>query len=146
MLVKMISADRKARVYSGHRGPIVSTGCSVVNYYFVARCAICMDCTRGCLIIASHCRLENELRSPLMSDISVVHHPERSCFTISSDGVESILQYQRSGNSLDFNHTYVPSALRGKGLAEKLVRHGIVWARAEGLDITASCWYAARFL
>ena len=82
----------------------------------------------------------------MMSDSSVVHHPERSCFTIDSQGVESILQYQRHGNEVDFTRTYVPSELRGQGLAEKLVRQGLRWAKTEGLHIHASCWYVAKFL
>ncbi|MDO8910019.1 MAG: GNAT family N-acetyltransferase [Pseudohongiella sp.] len=81
-----------------------------------------------------------------MSDSIVVHHPERSCFTIDSDGVESVLQYQLHGTEVDFTRTYVPTELRGKGLAEKLVRTGLEWAKSEGLNIHASCWYAAKFL
>jgi predicted GNAT family acetyltransferase len=81
-----------------------------------------------------------------MSDSIVVHHPERFCFTIDTDGIESILQYQLHDQHVDFTRTYVPSELRGRGLAEKLVRHGLAWARAEHLSINASCWYVARFL
>jgi uncharacterized protein len=81
-----------------------------------------------------------------MSDSMVVHHPERFCFTIDTDGIESILQYQLQGQQVDFTRTYVPSELRGKGLAEKLVRYGLAWARAEHLSISASCWYVAKFL
>lgn len=82
----------------------------------------------------------------MMSDSSVVHHPERSCFTINSNGIESILQYQLHDNEVDFTRTYVPSELRGQGLAEKLVRQGLRWAEAQNLNIHASCWYVARFL
>ena len=81
-----------------------------------------------------------------MSDSTVVHHPERFCFTIDTDGTESNLQYQLKGQQVDFTRTFVPAELRGKGLAEKLVRHGLAWARAERLNISASCWYVARFL
>jgi predicted GNAT family acetyltransferase len=50
------------------------------------------------------------------------------------------------GQHVDFTRTYVPSELRGKGLAEKLVHYGLAWASAEHLSISASCWYVARFL
>jgi predicted GNAT family acetyltransferase len=36
--------------------------------------------------------------------------------------------------------------MRGSGVAEKLVRTGIRWAREQGYEMTASCWYAKRFL
>lgn len=81
-----------------------------------------------------------------MTDSTVVHHPERSCFTINSNGIESTLQYKLQNSDVDFTHTYVPSELRGQGLAEKLVRHGLRWAKAENLSIHASCWYVAKFL
>ena len=42
---------------------------------------------------------------------------------------------------VDFNHTYVPNSARGKGIADILVKEGLAWARTEGLDIQASCWY-----
>jgi uncharacterized protein len=64
-----------------------------------------------------------------MSDSMVVHHPERCCFTIDTDGTESILQYKLHGQQVDFIRTFVPAELRGKALAEKLVRHGLAWAR-----------------
>ncbi len=81
-----------------------------------------------------------------MRDSIVVHDPDRLCFTIDTNGIESILQYQLQGQHVDFTRTYVPSELRGKGLAEKLVHYGLAWARAEHLSISASCWYVARFL
>ena len=81
-----------------------------------------------------------------MSNAEVVHHPERCCFVINSDGIESVLQYRRDRNDVDFTRTYVPPELRGRGLAEKLVRHGLHWASAEHLNIRASCWYVAKFL
>jgi uncharacterized protein len=81
-----------------------------------------------------------------MSDSMVVHHPERFCFTIDTEGTESILQYQLHGQRVDFTRTYVPAELRGKGLAEKLVRHGLAWAKTEQFSIEASCWYVSKFL
>lgn len=81
-----------------------------------------------------------------MTDSPVVHHPDRSCFTISSDGVESILQYRLDNSDVDFTRTYVPPEFRGQGLAEKLVRHGLRWAKNKNLTIHASCWYVAKFL
>ena len=42
--------------------------------------------------------------------------------------------------------TFVPESLRGQGIAEKLVRTGLAWAREQGYQIEASCWYVRRFL
>jgi predicted GNAT family acetyltransferase len=62
------------------------------------------------------------------------------------DGMEAVLEYRLHGDSIDFAHTYVPEALRGRGIAEKLVRTGIAWAREQDYAMQASCWYAKRFL
>ncbi len=86
-----------------------------------------------------------------MSTSPVEHHPQRHCFTVDTDGRESILQYRllapESDNpGVDFTRTYVPGELRGQGIAEALVRQGLTWARAEGMRIQASCWYVQKFL
>lgn len=76
----------------------------------------------------------------------VEHQPENSRFVIEQDGHTCILEYERQGGTVDFTHTYVPFRLRGKGLAEELVRAALVWADSEGLDKEASCWYVKKSL
>ncbi len=49
-------------------------------------------------------------------------------------------------HGIDFTYTFVPETLRGHGIAEKLVRTGLAWAREQGFEIEASCWYVQRFL
>ncbi|GIU25025.1 N-acetyltransferase [Shewanella schlegeliana] len=82
----------------------------------------------------------------------VIHLSDESRFVINIEGAQAVLAYEiydgDSPNShhCNFNNTYVPPQLRGKGLAEKLVRHGLKWAKAEGFEIEASCWYVQKFL
>ncbi|MCL2919461.1 GNAT family N-acetyltransferase [Shewanella litorisediminis] len=77
---------------------------------------------------------------------AVIHDKTNQVFLLAANGVEARLEYHRQGDSIDFNRTFVPPELRGQGLAEKLVRHGLAWARKQGLDIHASCWYVQKFL
>lgn len=81
---------------------------------------------------------------------NVNHIPEKNRFVIDCDGAESVLEYalfnQASITAIDFTHTFVPPECRGKGLAEKLVRAGIKWAKEQGYELHASCWYAAKFI
>ena len=58
----------------------------------------------------------------------------------------SVLEYTLTGGHIDFAHTFVPVQLRGRGIAERLVRYGLGWARDQGFVINASCWYVRRFL
>jgi predicted GNAT family acetyltransferase len=79
------------------------------------------------------------------------HIEEQNMFVIELEGNQAVLHYhltrQASGaTAIDFNSTFVPPAFRGKGLAEKLVRTGIKWAKEQGYELHASCWYAAKFI
>jgi uncharacterized protein len=77
----------------------------------------------------------------------VRHDPVRSAFLVVEEGAESVLEYAVSGPStVCFMHTFVPPALRGRGIAERLVTAGLSWARGEGLRVTASCSYVAAYL
>lgn len=80
----------------------------------------------------------------------VEHQVENSRFVIVKDDKECILDYVIQPSSketvIDFKNTYVPFALRGQGFAEKLVEAGLAWAKEQGYQITASCWYVDKFL
>lgn len=81
-----------------------------------------------------------------MTEPVIQHQLEQQRFVLQLDGAEAVLDYALSGDSINFHHTFVPPAFRGKGLAEKLVRHGLAWARQQQYQISASCWYVQKFL
>jgi predicted GNAT family acetyltransferase len=79
--------------------------------------------------------------------MDIQHDKERQCFMLQMDEGLAVLEYRLlASNGIDFSHTYVPPAMRGRGIAEKLVRTGLSWARGQDLEIQASCWYVQRFL
>lgn len=79
--------------------------------------------------------------------ISVIHEPDKQRFVVTLEGQESVLEYRLlPDHGIDFTHTFVPESLRGHGIAEKLVRTGIHWAREQAFEMTASCWYVSRIL
>src|SRR2546426_1780383 len=59
---------------------------------------------------------------------------------------EAILEYRRSGKILDFVHTFVPPAFRGRGLAQKVLRAAVSSARANRLRVIPSCPSLATYL
>lgn len=77
---------------------------------------------------------------------SVQHLAEQARFILVHEQAEAVLAYRLTDHSIDFYSTYVPPACRGKGLAEKLVRTGLKWAKEQGYSIHASCWYVAKFI
>ena len=79
--------------------------------------------------------------------MDIIHQAEHSRFVALVDGQEARLDYRLlPGSVVDFSYTFVPEPLRGRGIAEKLVRTGLAWARSQGFAIEASCWYVRRFL
>jgi predicted GNAT family acetyltransferase len=75
------------------------------------------------------------------------HEPERRRFVLQPDGGgEAVLEYALSPGVVDFHHTYVPPVARGRGVAERLVRDGLAWARSEDLRVIPSCSYVASYL
>jgi len=79
--------------------------------------------------------------------MDVQHQPDRQRFVITVADQESVLEYRETGPAaVEFTRTFVPEPLRGQGIAEQLVRTGLRWAREQGYEQTASCWYVQRFL
>lgn len=63
------------------------------------------------------------------------------------DGHPIELDYLQRGDVIDFHHTGVDPALQGRGLAAKLVEHGLQWlSTQDGLQLRASCSYVAAYL
>jgi predicted GNAT family acetyltransferase len=79
--------------------------------------------------------------------MDISHQPERLRFVAVIDNQEGRLEYELlPRHGINFTYTFVPPSLRGHGIAEKLVRTGLAWAREQGFEIEASCWYVQRFL
>ena len=74
--------------------------------------------------------------------MEIQHSPEQQKFFAVVDGAEGFLRYAPLGEGkVDFQSTFVPPALRGRGLAEAIVERGLEWAAAQGLRVVPSCWY-----
>ena len=58
----------------------------------------------------------------------------------------AFLEYSISGNVLDMLHTFVPPAMRARGVAGALVKVGLRHAAARNLSVRTTCWYTADFV
>lgn len=83
-----------------------------------------------------------------MSNYPILHEVDQELFYMElEDDQKAYVKYRRLGNlRVDFYSTLVPTTHRSQGLAAELVEAGFQWAKAEGLKIEASCWYAAKRL
>ena len=80
-------------------------------------------------------------------DGRVHHEPENHRFTLSSGEALAVLEYRDAGPSTgDFHHTYVPPALRGRGIASRLTPHALRHALDHGLSVIPTCPFVAAFI
>ena len=86
------------------------------------------------------------MSSPAPDEINVRHNVAASRFEAMVGPHLAVADYGLAEGSVIFTHTYVPTSLRGKGIAEKLVRAGLEWARAEGRRVVPECSYVAAFI
>lgn len=80
------------------------------------------------------------------SDILVRHNPAEHRFEADVDGKLSVADYVLRGTEILLTHTFVPPELRGRGIAEKLVRVALEYARSERLRVVPSCSYVDAFI
>jgi len=84
--------------------------------------------------------------------MDVKHDSEKQTFFVALGATSAVLEYRLfdgeggDESGVDFTRTYVPSEFRGEGHAEALVKYGLNWAKEQGLNIQATCWYVRRFL
>ena len=64
---------------------------------------------------------------------------ERQRFETEDEGQLSIAEYQLGAGTIAFTHTLVPPALRGRGIATRLVEAALASARAQRLGVVPRC-------
>lgn len=79
-------------------------------------------------------------------DIAVTHNEAEMRFESLVLGELAVCEYQREGERMIFTHTYVPTELRGRGIAQKLVRVALEYARQHGYRIVPACSYVDVFV
>jgi hypothetical protein len=70
---------------------------------------------------------------------------ERSRFELAVDGHVAFADYRRGGGRLVIDHVETPVALRGGGVAAKVMEGVARAARAEGAKVVPICSYAVAW-
>lgn len=78
--------------------------------------------------------------------LSVIHDVSTQCYEVTVAGHRSVCEYELMGANWVFTHTFVPPELRGRGVAEHLVRAALADARAQGRKVVPACSYVAKFI
>ncbi len=76
----------------------------------------------------------------------VIHNPGAQRFETQPAGHLAVCSYRLDGRVLVLDHTVVPAALQGQGVAARLVVAALDWARAQGFSVRPSCSYVAAYM
>lgn len=81
------------------------------------------------------------------SEVAVQHDIEGRIFYIDDDAGRAYLTYMDLGKqTMDIYRTFVPEALRGRGLAAQLAAEALKYAAEQGYKVIPSCSYIERYM
>ena len=67
-------------------------------------------------------------------------------FYVTVNGHQAVIQYAKTGDVYNLEHTFVPEELRGQGLAEQLVLGTLAEIRKQGARFIPTCPFIQTFL
>ena len=81
------------------------------------------------------------------SDERFEHDAAAHRFTLSFGAAVAVLDYrEHDSRTLEYYHTFVPPAMRGRGVASQLVTHALRYAQAQGISVIPTCPFVAAFI
>ncbi|WP_297839338.1 GNAT family N-acetyltransferase [Pseudomonas sp.] len=79
--------------------------------------------------------------------LSIQHDQAGHQFETTVDGHRAYLTYMDLGKqTLDIYRTFVPNALRGRGIAAALTEQALAYADSMGYTVIPSCSYVERYM
>ncbi|MEE4304746.1 MAG: GNAT family N-acetyltransferase [Wenzhouxiangella sp.] len=81
-----------------------------------------------------------------MSELDIRLDRDAGRFEAVVEGHSCVLDFTIDDDVVSMNHVGVPKAVGGRGIAGRLTRHALDWAREQGLQVRARCPYVARWI
>lgn len=78
--------------------------------------------------------------------IAVTHNEAAHRFEATVDGLRALITYRRFSDRIVLRHTEVPPPFEGHGIAAKLTRAALDFARTNHLRVVPLCPYVSSFL
>jgi predicted GNAT family acetyltransferase len=79
-------------------------------------------------------------------ELSVTHNREQHRFEIPLGAELAMLQYRQHDDSIDLMHTEVPQSHQAQGLADKLAKAALDYAKQNQLKVIPSCRFVRAYL
>jgi predicted GNAT family acetyltransferase len=84
---------------------------------------------------------------PQPAELAVRDNPVKHRFEIDlGDGTLAIAEYNLLDGKIMFTHTEVPKAHEGQGIGSALIRHGLAYARQQGMQVIPICPFFAAYI
>jgi len=80
------------------------------------------------------------------SKVEVVHNPAQKRFEMQLGDQIAMVKYILGSKEIIFTHTEVPEAFEGHGLASKMAKVAVEYAKARGLRIRPMCPYMSAWI
>ena len=75
-----------------------------------------------------------------------IHNPQLHRFELEVEGQICVVDYREHNGVLTITHTGVPPQLEGRGLAGRLVKFALDYAREHKLKVASRCSYVDVYL
>ncbi|MDR3679383.1 MAG: GNAT family N-acetyltransferase [Flavipsychrobacter sp.] len=83
----------------------------------------------------------------MINEAEIVNNVEKSRFQMTfANGETALVDYRLTPGKISFIHTEVPKDMNGKGVAARLAKYALEYARANNLRINIYCAYIAAYV
>lgn len=77
---------------------------------------------------------------------TIVHNTDERRFELEIGEARAVAEYELSAGRMLLTHTYVPPHLRGQGIAGKVVKAALDYARENNLAVVPICPYVHTYI
>lgn len=81
-----------------------------------------------------------------LDQLEIAHNPAENRFETWLDGQLAKLDYMEDGNTIVMMHVGVPYEFRGHGVAGKITKAGLEYAKTRSLRVIPMCSYVAAYI
>lgn len=79
-------------------------------------------------------------------DYEIKQEAEKNRFVSYIEDYEAVVEYSLKNNLIDLYRTFTPLELRGKGVAGKIVKFALEYARDNNLKVIPTCSYVKSYI
>lgn len=97
----------------------------------------------GALVSRTACRQAMDIS---VDDLEVMDNQDAGRFEIRVGKDVAFVTYEKRGSTIAYLHAEVPMLLEGHGIAGKLAKYALDYARENGLDVVPICPYVAEYI